>query len=55
MAIVSIPTEYLSEKDMVYRPCTPEEFHATVMKNMTVFAEVVGNAAEKAAKTADKE
>ncbi len=55
MAIISIPTEYLSEKDMVYRPCTPEEFHAAAMKSMTAFAEVVGNAAEKAAETADKE
>lgn len=53
MAIVSIPTEYLSEKDMVYRPYTPEEFHATVMSSVKCFAEVVGKAAEKAAETAD--
>lgn len=54
MAIVEIPTEYLSEKDMVYRRCTPEEFHATVMNSVKCFAEALGNATEKAENAAEK-
>lgn len=49
MALVEVQTSYLSEKDIVYRPCTPEEFREHTANCMTIFAEAVRKAAEEAA------
>ena len=49
MALVEVKTSYLSEKDIVYRPCTPEEFKERTTNCMNIFAEAVRNAAEEAA------
>lgn len=53
MAIVEIPVSYISEKDIVYRQCTPEEFHRVTTNSMTNILKGVCAAIEKAEK-ADK-
>lgn len=53
MAIVEIPVSYISEKDIVYRKCTQEEFHRVTMNIMTTVLMAVRSALEKA-EDADK-
>ena len=53
MSAKPIPVSYISEKDIVYRKCTPEEFHRVTMNSMTTVLMAVRSALEKA-EDADK-
>lgn len=47
MSAEPIHVSYLSEKDIVYRKCTPEEFHRVTTNSMTTVLQAVCSALEK--------